>query len=204
MADLIAFPATFALIVLNMIASLVAFRSAAFNQQNILWIGPMQARGEWHRLISSGFLHVNGPHLFLNMFGLFMFGPIIEGTLGGVNFLIVYLASLIAGNVWAYFWNRNQPDYRAAGASGALSGIILAFCMIAPFQMLYLLFLIPMWGIVFGVLYIIVSYIFSQRANRVIGHEAHLGGAVAGAVTAVLVDARVWPNFVNQLAERLG
>ncbi len=204
MAEFIAFPATFALIVLNVIASLVAFRNVAFNQQNILWIGPMQQRGEWHRLISSGFLHVNGPHLFLNMFGLYMFGPIIEHTLGGTNFLIVYLASLIAGNVWAYFWNRNQPDYRAAGASGALSGIILAFCMIAPFQMLYLLFLIPMWGIVFGVLYIVVSYIFSQRANRVIGHEAHLGGAVAGAVTTVLVDARVWPNFVNQLAERLG
>lgn len=204
MAEFIAFPATFALIVLNVIASLVAFRNVAFNHQNILWIGPMQQRGEWHRLISSGFLHVNGPHLFLNMFGLYMFGPIIEHTLGGTNFLIVYLASLIAGNVWAYFWNRNQPDYRAAGASGALSGIILAFCMIAPFQMLYLLFLIPMWGIVFGVLYIVVSYIFSQRANRVIGHEAHLGGAVAGAVTTVLVDARVWPNFVNQLAERLG
>lgn len=204
MADIFSYPATLCLIILNVIASLIAFRSAPFNNQNILWVGPMRDEGEWHRLISSGFLHVNGPHLFLNMYGLFMFGPVIEHVLGGVNFLIIYLASLIGGSVWAYLWNRNNPDYRAAGASGALSGIILAFCMIAPFSILLFLFVLPMWGIVFGVAFVVLSYFLSQRANRIIGHEAHLGGAVVGIVTTLLVEPRVWTSFVQQLTEKFG
>ena len=85
MADIFSYQATLTLIVLNVFASLIAFRNAPFNNQNILWVGPMKDRGEWHRLISSGFLHVNGPHLFLNMYGLFMFGPVIEHELGGIR-----------------------------------------------------------------------------------------------------------------------
>lgn len=204
MADIFSYQATLTLIVLNVFASLIAFRNAPFNNQNILWVGPMKDRGEWHRLISSGFLHVNGPHLFLNMYGLFMFGPVIEHELGGVNFLLIYLASLIGGSVWAYWWNRDNQDYRAAGASGALSGIILAFCMIAPFSILLFLFVIPMWGIVFGVAFVVLSYVLSQRANRIIGHEAHLGGAVVGVVTTLLVEPRVWTSFLAQIAEKFG
>lgn len=204
MADIFSYPATLSLIVLNVFASLIALRSPAFNAQNILWVRPMQDQGEWHRLISSGFLHVNGFHLFINMYGLYMFGPVIEHVLGGVNFLIIYLASLIGGSVWAYLWNRTNPEYRAAGASGALSGIILAFCMIAPFSTLLFLFIIPMWGIVFGVAFVVLSYVFSQRADRIIGHEAHLGGAVVGIVTTLLVEPRVWTSFLAQLAEKFG
>lgn len=203
MTDFIPFPATLSLIALNLIASMVAFQSPAFNNQNILWVRPMTGAGEWHRLISSGFLHVNWPHLLLNMYGLWVFGPVIEGSLGGVNFLIVYLASLIGGSVWAYVWNRDNPDYRAAGASGAISGIILVFCLIAPFSVLLLFFILPMWGIVFGVLYIVISYLFSQRADRIIGHEAHLGGAVTGIVTALLVKPELWPHFAAQVAEQI-
>lgn len=204
MADIFSYPATLTLIVLNVFASLIAFRSPAFNEQNILWVGPMRERGEWHRLISSGFLHVNGPHLFLNMYGLYMFGRVIEHELGGVNFLIIYIASLIGGSVWAYLWNRTNSNYRAAGASGALSGIILAFCMIAPFSMLLFLFIIPMWGIVFGIAFVGISYLLSQRADRVIGHEAHLGGAVVGIVTTLLVAPQVWTRFLAQIAEKFG
>ncbi|MBY9065688.1 rhomboid family intramembrane serine protease [Hyphomonas sp. WL0036] len=204
MPDIFSYPASLTLIVLNVFASLIAFRNQAFNEQNILWVGPMQEAGEWHRLISSGFLHVNGPHLVLNMYGLFMFGPVIEHYLGGVNFLIIYIASLIGGSVWAYVWNKNNPQYRAAGASGALSGIILAFCLIDPFSVLLFLFVIPMWGIVFGIAFVVLSYVFSQRANRVIGHEAHLGGAVTGIVTTLLVAPQVWTHFLLQISQKFG
>jgi membrane associated rhomboid family serine protease len=202
--DAFPFPVTLGLIAINVAASLVAFANETFNRQNILWVGPMRENGEWHRAISSGFLHVNGPHLLINMYGLFMFGPIVERALGGTGFAVVYLASLAGGSAWAYLHNRNNPDYRAAGASGALSGIVLAFCMIAPFTLLLFLFLIPMWGIVFGLLFIGLSYILSQRENRIIGHEAHLGGAVTGMIATVLVDPDVLVRFLAQLSARLG
>jgi len=204
MDSLFASPVTLGLLVLNVIASLIAFRNEAFMQQNILWVGPMRERSEWYRAISSGFLHVNGPHLLLNMYGLWLFGPICEYVLGGVGFAIVYFASLAGGSVWAYVHNRNSPDYRAAGASGALSGIVLAFCLFEPFAILLAFFVIPMWGIVFGVLYVAISYAFSMRENRIIGHEAHLGGAVAGVIATLLVRPETFSEFVAQAAARFG
>jgi len=203
MDSLLASPVTMGLLMLNVVASLIAFSNPAFNQQNILWIGPMRQRGEWYRALSSGFLHVNGPHLFLNMYGLWLFGPICEYFLGGVGFAIVYFASLLGGSLWAYVHNQDSPDYRAAGASGALSGIILAFCMINPFAVLLAFFILPMWGIVFGIVYIALSYMFSMRADRIIGHEAHLGGAVAGVIATLVVRPETFSEFVTQVSEKV-
>lgn len=202
MENLIASPVTMGLLVLNVAASLIAFGNQTFMSQNILWVGPMRQNGEWYRALSSGFLHVNGPHLFLNMYGLWMFGPICEYVLGGVGFAIVYFASLLGGSAWAYLHNMGNDQYRAAGASGALSGIILAFCLFAPFSMIYALFVIPMWGIVFGILYVVISYMFSMRADRIIGHEAHLGGAVAGVIATLLVRPETWSEFAAEAAEK--
>lgn len=204
MDSLIASPVTLGLLVLNIAASLIAFGNAAFMSQNILWVGPMKERGEWYRGLSSGFLHVNTFHLAINMYGLWNFGPICEYVLGGVGFAIVYFASLIGGSVWAYLHNQNLPEYRAAGASGALSGVVLAFCLFAPFSVVEFLYLIPMWGIVFGVLYIGVSYALSLRENKVIGHEAHLGGAVAGVIATLLVRPETFSDFIAQAAQRFG
>lgn len=204
MDSLLSSPVTLGLIVLNVAASLIAFSNSAFMSQNVLWVGPMRARGEWYRAISSGFLHVNGPHLLLNMYGLFLFGPICEYFLGGLGFAIVYFASLIGGSAWAYLHNMGNDQYRAAGASGALSGIILAFCLFEPFAILLAFFVIPMWGIVFGVLYIALSYGFSMRADRIIGHEAHLGGAVAGIIATLAVRPETWSEFLAQAAQKFG
>jgi membrane associated rhomboid family serine protease len=61
-----------------------------------------------------------------------------------------------------------------------------------------------MWGIVFGVLYVAISYAFSMRENRIIGHEAHLGGAVAGVIATLLVRPETFSEFVAQAAARFG
>ena len=204
MDSLLASPVTLGLLVLNVIASLIAFRSEAFMQQNILWVGPMRERGEWYRGISSGFLHVNVFHLALNMYGLWNFGPFMEYTLGGVGFAIVYFAALLAGSAWAYVHNEKNSEYRAVGASGALSGVVLSFCIIYPFETVSLLDILPMWGIVFGALYIGLSYAFSLRADKIIGHEAHLGGAVAGVIATLLVRPETFSEFVAQAAARFG
>lgn len=204
MDSLFASPVTMGLLALNIVASMIAFSNQAFMAQNVLWVGPMRDKGEWYRGFSSGFLHVNQFHLFLNMYGLWMFGPICESILGGLGFAIVYFASLIGGSAWAYVQNRNEPDYRAAGASGALSGMILAFCLFEPFAILLAFFVIPMWGIVFGVLYVVISYFFSLRADRIIGHEAHLGGAVAGVIATLLVRPETLSEFIAQASQRFG
>jgi membrane associated rhomboid family serine protease len=138
------------------------------------------------------------------MFVLWQFGGVLERELGATTFLIIYFGSLFAGNAWEYIDKRDQPDYRAVGASGATSGIVLAFSVLAPFAVLYLLFILPMWAIVAAVLFISVSFFLSQRPNTMIAHGAHLGGALTGAALTFLLVPGAWSALLAQIAERLG
>lgn len=193
------FPITSALIAANIVASLIAFSANDFFEQNLFRIAPVLKKGEWHRLVTSAFLHVNGLHLFVNMFVLFMFGPILERVLGAGGYLLVYFAALIGASLWMLADKRDSPDYSAVGASGAISGVVLAFCLFQPFQMLYLFFILPIPAVVFGIGYIALSFWLSRRESTMVAHGAHLGGALAGLAATVLVYPEVIGIFMRQL-----
>lgn len=197
-------PATLALLAANIIASVVGFARPDFQIGNSFWIRPIREGGQWHRIVTSGFLHVDPFHLLINMYVLFGFGPALEHYFGMTGFLLIYFGSLVGGSLWMYFQKRNDPDYKAVGASGAISGLMLAICVIAPFSMLWILGIVPVWAIVFGVLYIALSYVLSHRENAVIAHGGHLGGAVAGLVITLLLDPEALGDLLQQVAARLG
>lgn len=195
-------PATLTLIGVNVFASLYAWSNPQFLMGNLFDVAAVRQRKEYYRLITAGFLHGGVFHLLINMFVLFQFGGIVESILGTPRFLVVYFAALIGGNVWALLENLNNPDYRALGASGATSGIILSFCLFLPFAMLFV-FVIPMPAVVFAVLFIVISAMLAQRENRVIGHEAHIGGALAGLIATIIVEPRSLARFGEQVASVL-
>ncbi|MEM1087917.1 MAG: rhomboid family intramembrane serine protease [Pseudomonadota bacterium] len=204
MDTLLQSPATFALIAANVIASFIAFSNPRFMDQNLFHVGPILHGKQWYRTVTSGFLHGDGFHLLMNMYVLYLFGRILEAqVLGTIGFLIVYFVSLIGGSAWSLLENRHKPDYRALGASGATSGLILSFCLFAPFAMLVLI-VIPMPAIIFGALFIFISAMLAQRDNKVIGHEAHLGGALAGLLITMLVEPSALSIFSEQVVARLG
>ncbi len=204
MENLLNTPATVVLIIVNVIVSYIGFTQKDFFERNVFWIAPIREQGQWERFVSSAFLHVNGIHLFINMFVLYEFGRILETVLGTPGFIILYVASLLAGNAWEFFANKNKPNYRAVGASGATSGIILAFCLFFPFATLLLFFIIPMWAIVLAVLFMIGSFILSKREGNIIAHGAHLGGAIAGLVVAIVFRPNAWGELLRQVVERIG
>jgi membrane associated rhomboid family serine protease len=197
-------PVTLTLIALNVVVSMIGFQNRAFFEQNAFWVAPIRQQGQWHRFIVSAFLHVNTLHLLVNMYVLYEFGGVLEHILGPVGFLALYVASLLAGNVWEYVANFNKADYRAVGASGATSGVILGFCLLYPFAMLGLFFIIPVWAIVAGVGFIIISFLLSQRDNTLIAHGAHLGGALAGGAVTLFLVPGAWGNLVAQITDKLG
>ena len=197
------FPATLTLIAVNVAASIYAWLNPRFLLANLFHIEAVLKNRQYHRLISSGFLHGGVSHLLINMFVLFQFGRFIEYQLGTPSFLIVYFASLLGGNLWALMENFRSPDYRALGASGATSGIILSFCLFQPFAML-LFFIIPMPAVVFAIVFIVISVILAQNENRVIGHEAHIGGAVAGIIATIAVAPQSLSIFSEQISAFLG
>ncbi len=176
-------------IVINVLLSLYALNDRVQFNKLSLHVGSILRGREYYRLITSGFIHVSGSHLFFNMLSLVFFAGEVEQSIGSLYFGLIYVIALVGGNILAVFIHRNNADYTAVGASGAVSGIV--FCAIAlfPGMDLYFLFLenvpIPAW--VFGIGFIVYSIYGIRKKNDGIGHEAHLGGAIFGLLGAILL-----------------
>lgn len=138
-------------------------------------------------MISSAFLHGDLMHLAFNMFTLFMFAPLVIHVFGSIYFLVVYFVSLLLGNVLTMYFYKNNYNYRAIGASGAVMGAVYAAILINPEMKLFLLFIpIPIPAYLFGMGYLFYS-IYGMKANRDnIGHAAHFGGALGGLVLTLV------------------
>src|SRR5215469_6776722 len=81
------------------------------------------AAGEWYRLITSAFVTPGAGlsglgfvDILFNMWALIFVGPALEGFLGRLRFLAVYLLSAVGGGVMYYY--LVPPDHAAVGASG--------------------------------------------------------------------------------------
>ena len=189
------------LITLNCIISYKGFTNTLFMDGYKFEIDSILIRKDYIRLISSGFLHVSWIHHIFNMMSLYAFSGILEIQLGWLYFLLLYLVSLIGGNLFALYIHKNHGDYSAVGASGAISGIIFACIALYPglgIGFFGLNFSIPSY--IYGPLYILYT-IYGIKSNRDnIGHEAHLGGALVGMLVAlVLVPSAFLANYLTIL-----
>jgi len=197
-------PATLALLVSNIVISIAAFKNASLIDRLLFDVGRMRRNKEWYRMITSGFIHGDPFHLFMNMLALYFMGPFVEVFAGTPGFLIIYFGSLLGGSLWTYMEHHRDPNYRALGASGAVSGVTTATAIFAPFAQIMAFFLLPMPLIVFAVCYIVWSAWASRSGIRDgIGHAAHLGGALTGIVIVCLfwpeAPQLAWAQFMQTL-----
>jgi membrane associated rhomboid family serine protease len=79
------------------------------------------ANGEWYRLLTSGFLHVNIIHVAMNMLALYQLGNLLEPAFGRLRFGLVYIVSLLAGS---FAVTLVSPGDLTLGASGAVFGLM--------------------------------------------------------------------------------
>ncbi|WP_431107392.1 rhomboid family intramembrane serine protease [Winogradskyella poriferorum] len=183
-------PVTIAIIAANVIISLKGFDDRLFFEKYKFNVGGIK-RGEQIRMFSSGFLHVDTAHLLFNMITLYFFASNVIGSLGTYNFLIIYFASLVFGNLLSLYFHKEEFWYSAVGASGAVTGVLYSAILLDPGMSLYMYFIpIPIPGYVFGIGYLLYS-IYGMK-NRIgnIGHDAHFGGAVGGyAITLILMPS---------------
>ncbi len=152
----------------------------------------------WYELISSGFLHANLGHLFVNMFTLYFFGRIMEQILGPVYFLGLYLTGLIIAGIPSIIKFRNDPNYATLGASGAVGAVLFAFIFLFPLESIYLFLIpVPIPSFIFAILYLIYSMYESKQARGKVNHEAHLAGAVWGILYLVIFIPQSIPRFME-------
>ena len=113
---------SFLVILINIVFSYKGFKDRLFFDKYKFNPNGIK-KGENIRYLSSGFLHVNEGHLFVNMFTLFFFAPVVIRLLGDISFILIYLVSLYVGNLITYRLNNHRINYNAVGASGAVMGV---------------------------------------------------------------------------------
>jgi membrane associated rhomboid family serine protease len=172
------------IIIFTCLTSYKGLVDSRFYNQYVFQVDKILIDKEYGRMVTSGFLHANWIHLAFNMSTLYAFSASLEMTLGIQNYAIIYFSSLIGGSLLSLYIHRNHGDYTAIGASGAVCGVIFASIALYPeveigtFGLYF-----PSW--LYALLFISISIfgIKSQATN--IGHDAHLGGALIGLLTAV-------------------
>ncbi|SDO96391.1 Membrane associated serine protease, rhomboid family [Arthrobacter sp. ok909] len=134
------------------------------------------------RMLTSAFLHSQGflLHIVLNMYTLWIFGQILEPLLGHVRFLAIYLLSAVGGSAGFLLLTPVYPvngPVGLVGASGAIFGLFGALLVVQRQRggdIRQLLVLIAINGV--------IGFMVPQ-----IAWQAHLGGLVTGALSAVVI-----------------
>lgn len=156
------------------------------------------------RLVTFQFLHANITHIFFNMFGLWMFGSVVEEYLGRKKYLAFYLTCGIFGGLMYLLLNLigtvfqhyhlpplpgilfNGKSTPLVGASAGVFGVIMACAKIRPDDRVRLLFPpidLSMRILAYGYVAIAAFNLLlnNMRANSNAGGDAaHIGGALAG------------------------
>ena len=156
------------------------------------------------QLVTHMFMHGGFTHIFFNMYTLFIFGGVLERVWGSQKFLLYYFVTGIGAallhlgvmylQLQGYIADVNAGDFMAraniqallstptVGASGAIYGLLLAYGMLFPNNVMQLIFppvaLKAKWFVlIFGALELLLG--LSGRGGDV-AHFAHLGGMIFG------------------------
>lgn len=180
-----------AIIMVNVLISYKGFNDYAFFRKYEFHMGSVRS-GEQIRILTSAFLHADIGHLAFNMITLYFFAPVVIAYLGNFSFLIVYFGSLIFGGLLTIVFHKHDYNYRAIGASGAVTGVLYSAILLRPDMMLGIFFIIPMPAYLFGILYLLYSIYGMKAKNDNIGHTAHFGGAMGGYLITLVSS----PNLI--------
>ncbi|MFP4024000.1 MAG: rhomboid family intramembrane serine protease [Thiohalospira sp.] len=201
---------TIFIIIITSLISILAFGNRELFEK--LQLNPYRVyhKKEWYRLISHGFLHADWIHLIINMIVLLSFGSAVENIFkqlaaNGVIkspifvFVLLYFISMVAATLTTVFKQKDNTWYNSVGASGAVSAVIFTSIFFQPLARLYLYAVIPIPGIVFGVLYLGYSHYMSKKGGDNINHDAHFIGAVVGFIFPLFLDPSLIHIFLDQL-----
>src|SRR5207253_9178336 len=81
-------------ILFTVVFSYMGFRNRTVEEKNIFHPESILAGKEFHRLITSAFLHADWGHLLFNMLSLYLFGRGVELVFGTAHFLLIYFGAI--------------------------------------------------------------------------------------------------------------
>jgi Uncharacterized membrane protein (homolog of Drosophila rhomboid) len=200
-------PVNLVLIVLTVLVSWAAFNNRRLLDRLILWPPAIDRHRQYDRLVTYGFIHADFPHLLFNMITLYFFGGPIERLMERLTgsllvYPLFYLAALVVSILPSYLKNQKNPNYMSLGASGAVSAVLFAYILMAPWTGIYFFFIpIPIPAILYAVFYVGYSIWMDRRGGDNVNHSAHLAGAAFGVMFLLIMEPSVLQHFLSQLAQ---
>lgn len=196
------------IIIATVIISMIAFKNYSISESLNFNASRILQKKEYYRFVSHGFVHADWTHLLVNMFVFFSFGTYVENSFAQfesqqlissseLSFIFLYFGGLIVASIRSFLKYKNQPWYRSVGASGAVSAVLFTSIFLSPLEKIYFYGILPVPGIVFGILYLVYSSYMNRKSNDNINHDAHIWGAVYGFVFPLFLDLGLIGSFLN-------
>ena len=164
---------------------------------------------QYYRILNHSLVHADWTHLIVNMYVLYIFGDVCNqyfeyyfGASHTILFLALYFASLVFSSLFSLFKHRNNQAYSAIGASGAVMAVVFTTIFFDPWNKLWFFGIVPIPGILFGILYLIYSLYMGRKNIDNIGHDAHFTGAIFGFIFPLIVDFRLLTIFLEKLLNK--
>ena len=198
---------TVIIIALTCIVSILCFNGTLNGNKLIFNAYQVWHRKEWYRMLTSGIIHSGWGHLFFNMLTLYFFGRVVEqyfsaafgGVLGAVLYVMLYVSALAISSLGDLVKYRDNWNYNALGASGAVSAVLFASILFAPKMGIYIYLIpIPVPGYIFAPLYLLYCWYMAKRNMDNIGHTAHFWGAVYGILFPIICKPDVLSFCLSQ------
>jgi membrane associated rhomboid family serine protease len=142
-----------------------------------LALDPARFPANWWTVATYMFVHAWLAHLAFNMFTLWMFGPRLEHEWGTRTFVWFYLWCGVGGAIAHLVFAQHSA---VIGASGAISGVLVAYALRWPDEEVYLFGVIPMRSRWLIAAMLAMNIIFALSPGSRIDWTAHLGGMAFG------------------------
>mgnify|MGYP006289075273 CR=1 FL=1 len=199
---------TLVIVIVTAVFSIAAFRYKSLFHRFDLSPHRLVHHREYYRLFTHAFLHTDYIHLIINMLVFYSFGRMIENIFlqleqegmifsGNFYYVFLYLISIVLSTISTVVRYKDEERYTAVGASGAVSAIVFTYIFFAPLQKIYFYAVLPIPGIVFGILYLLYSSYMSRRNKDNINHAAHFWGAVVGFLFPLILEPSLFRVFLN-------
>jgi len=151
-----------------------------------LALDPARFPATWWTVVTYMFVHAWLAHLAFNMFTLWMFGPRLEHEWGTRTFVWFYLCCGVGGGIAHLVFAQHTS---VVGASGAISGVLVAYALRWPDEEVYLFGVIPMRSRYLILAMLVMNIIFALSPGSRIDWTAHVGGMAFGWIFLKLYSA---------------
>ena len=167
-------------ILVTVAVSYAGFRDPEVERKYIFRPESILAGKEYYRLVTSGFLHAGWGHLACNMVSLYLFGRILERSLGRTDFLLDLLRVRLLAGASSLSMSTGITITWLMGLRAAYAELSLPIFSCSLGRGSGCISRVPIPGWVYAIGFMVVSFVAMKNAKDNIGHDAHLGGAIIG------------------------